>query len=118
MYQNNAILRPHRPGPIGYDTETDRKRPGRVPSALLSTVNDYSYACTFSAKTGLLGEQARASRVETVELIATVLGSYHIPNRHMLWRGPGRALRVAFTSGPSSTLQRVPQRKGVMWSLS
>ena len=89
MYQNSAILRPHRPGPIVYDTETDRKRPGRVPSALLSTVNDYSYACTFSAKTGLLGEQARASRVETVELIATVLGSYHIPNRHMLWISPG-----------------------------
>ena len=55
----------------------------------MSTVNDYSYACTFSAKTGLLGEQARASRVETVELIATVFGSYHIRNRHMLWRGPG-----------------------------
>ena len=91
MYQNNAILRPHRPGPIGYDTETDRKRPGRVPSALLSTVNDYSYACTFSAKPVLRGEQARAFDVETGELKATVLGSYHRRNRDMLWIGRGRS---------------------------
>ena len=89
MYQNNAILRPHRPGPIGYDTETDRKRPGRTPDALSSTVDEDLYDVRFSAKTVLLGEQARASSVEIVELTATVFSSYHIPSRGMLWRGPG-----------------------------
>ena len=91
MYHNDAIVRPHRPVTIGYDTKTDRKRPGRMPDALSSTVDEDLYDVRFSAKTVSLGEQARASSVEMVELTATVLGYYHIPTRHMLWIGRGRS---------------------------
>ena len=87
VYQNKPTVRPHRPQTIRHDTERDRKRPGRVPSALWSTVNDDPYTRTFSAKTVLRGERARASTVETVELKATALGSTHVPNRDMLWNG-------------------------------
>ena len=45
------------------------------------------YDVRFSAKTVLLGEQARASSVETVELTTTVFSSYHIPSRGMLTFG-------------------------------
>ena len=89
MYHNDAIVRPHRPVTIGYDTKTDRKRPGRMPDALSSTVDEDLFDVRFSAKTVLLGEQARASSVEIVELTATVFSYYHIRNRGMLWRGPG-----------------------------
>ena len=90
-------MRAHQPETIRHDAESDRKRPGRVRSALQSTVNDDSdpYVRTFSAKPVLRGERARASTVETVGLTATVLGSYHVPNRHILWAGPGRSWELS-----------------------
>ena len=45
MYQNNAILRPHRPGTIGYDTETDRRvRIPKVATLDLETISHKSRA--------------------------------------------------------------------------